>query len=254
MISFLAKYYKKEDGIMRIALTSKEVSSNNIGKNIETIIATMSEAKELGAEIVFFGEAFLQSPDAIKGDIEFDKRMAVSVYSEPINRICRESRKLNIDVMLGYYEKDRERLSSSFIIIERGEVIYDYKRLTNGWKKNQKLDKHYYDGQVIEVIEYRHKRCMIALSDDLVSLPALYNRNEEIIFWPSYIEGSIEDTKKKFNNEYVELSANFNLDILIVNTISSGKSYGGAYRYKNGDIIDYIEPGKDGIVIANVEY
>lgn len=239
---------------MRIALTSKEVSSNNIGKNIETIIATMNEAKELGAETVFFGEAFLQSPGALKCDFDFDKRMAVSVYSEPINRICKESRKLNIDVMFGYYEKDRERLSSSFIIIERGEVLYDYKRLTNGWKKNQKIDKHYYDGQVIEVIEYRHKRCMIALSNDLVELPALYNRNEEIIFWPAYIEDSLEGTKNKMNNEYAKLSCNFNLDILVVNSIFDGKSFGGAYRYRNGDIIDYIEPGKNGIVIANIDY
>lgn len=234
---------------MRIALTYKKSIVNNKEANINTIINSMIEAKELGAESIIFGEAFLQGFSSLKGIYDHDKGIAASIFSEPINRICKESRRLNLDVMLGYYEKDRERISSSFLIIERGEIIYNYKRLTKGWEKESIKDSHYYEGQVVEVFEYRHKRCMLSLSTDLLELLPLYKRNEEIIFCPSSSSQFCERDLER----YQEISIEFGCDIIIVNSSCENGEECGTYHIKDGKIIEKIEKENEKVVLALID-
>lgn len=240
---------------MRIALASKKFVNNNTEKNLETMIETMHEAKDQGAEVVMFGEAFLQGFDALKWNYDLDKFIALNTYSEPINRLCKESRKLNLDVIFGYIEKDRDLISSSYLIIERGEPIYNYKRLTKGWKERcVDSNKHYYEGHVVEVFEYRHKRCMIALCGDLWELPELYLRNEEILFWPIYTDFSVKDWEHKYIQEYKEHTAQFeHTSVLMVNSLCEPTGVGGAFYFKDGKIIDSIKPGEEGLIIASVD-
>ena len=238
---------------MRVALASKEFINNDINHNLNVMIEAMREARENGAEVIMFGEAFLQGFDSLKWNYEVDKGIALSIFSEPINKICKESRKLNLDVIFGYIEKERERISSSALIIERGEIVYNYKRISKGWKEPSVTDNRYREGQVVEVFEYRHKRCMIALCGDLWVTPELFARNEEILFWPIYTDFTLEEWNEKYIEEYKEHSRKFNCNVLMVNSICKPTGFGGAYYFKNGEIIQKIDVGTEGIIIVNID-
>lgn len=234
---------------MRVALGTKEYLINDIRGNLQIIIDEMKEAKYLGAEVLLLSEACLQGYDSLKWNYDFDKGIACNIYSEPINQICKESRKLNLDVIFGYFEKDRDLISSSCLIIERGEQIYNYKRLTSSWNKLYKKDRHYYAGQVVEVFEYRHKRCMIALSDDLFTLPELFMRNEEIIFWPTHYKDieNIDEYEERLKNLSLKFSSTH---ILFVN---DNPKKCGTYYIKDGKIISSSRKESKDVILVYID-
>lgn len=239
---------------MRIAISSKQFINNDTEANLNTMFDTMKAAKDLGAEVIVFGEAFLQGFEALKWNYDFDKGIALNIYSEPINRLCKTSRKLNLDVIFGYYEKDGTLISSSSLIIERGEPIYNYKRLTKSFNKPSNADRHYYEGQVVEVFEYRHMRCMIASGNDLLSLTDLYSRNEEILFCPTYEVINSQEEYVSYINKLKEASKKLeHTNVIVVNSKCQDKTLGGAWHLIDGELINKIDLIKDNIVLINIE-
>lgn len=83
---------------MKIGLASKEFINKDIEKNTNTIIETMIEAKENNANMICFGEAFLQGFDSLSWNYEKDKEMALSLSSLPIKILCNYAKKLGICV------------------------------------------------------------------------------------------------------------------------------------------------------------
>ena len=58
-----------------IALASKAFVNGNVSANLVTMLDTMAEAAGRGAELVCFGEAFLQGFDSLCWDCAIDRTM-----------------------------------------------------------------------------------------------------------------------------------------------------------------------------------
>ena len=58
-----------------VALASKPFVNGDIGANLTVVLATMAEGTALGADLVCFGEAFLQGFDSLCWDYAVDQIM-----------------------------------------------------------------------------------------------------------------------------------------------------------------------------------
>ena len=83
----------------------------------------MANAQREGAELVCFGETFLQGFDALTWCFEKDQAMAISTDSSVFAEICRLSIKHGVDVLFGYIELDGDSLYSSCALISSGKLV-----------------------------------------------------------------------------------------------------------------------------------
>lgn len=91
-----------------IALASKAFVNGDVPANLATMLDTMAEAAGRGAELVCFGEAFLQGFDGLCWDYGTDRAMALTRDDAPILRIREASRSPGVDVMFGFIEREGE--------------------------------------------------------------------------------------------------------------------------------------------------
>ena len=80
---------------MKIALASAKFKNNDVPFNLRQIEDCMLQAKEAGAELVCFGEAFLQGFDALTWYWERDRDVAVTTDSEVFRALERLTAELN---------------------------------------------------------------------------------------------------------------------------------------------------------------
>ena len=117
---------------MKIGLASYECRMNDIGVNLKQIEKAIVESKD--ADLVCFGEAFLQGFTAVTSDYEMDIKMAAEQDSLPVAKIRELSLQYRKAVMVGYIEKDGPDIYSSYALIEGGSVIHNYRRISkNGY-------------------------------------------------------------------------------------------------------------------------
>ena len=123
---------RRKENAMKIGLVSYECRMNDIGFNLKQIEKAIVESKD--ADLVCFGEAFLQGFAAVTSDYEMDIRMAAEQDSLPIAKIRELSLQYRKAVMVGYIEKDGPDIYSSYALIEGGSVIHNYRRISKNWK------------------------------------------------------------------------------------------------------------------------
>ncbi len=98
------------------------------------------------AELLCFGETFLQGFDALNWDYPHDREIGVSQDSRTIRTLCSLTVQYGIDPLLGYVEKEAEKFYSSCMMIEEGKVLFNYRRISKGWKEFSRTDRHYCEG------------------------------------------------------------------------------------------------------------
>ena len=94
---------------MRIGLVSYRCENRDIPFNMSQIERAFREA-EGKADLLCFGEAFLQGFDSLCWNYETDRQMAVEQTSEVISRLRRLTTEYGTALMTGYIEKDGEHL------------------------------------------------------------------------------------------------------------------------------------------------
>ena len=107
------------------------------------MLSAMAEGAALGADLVCFGEAFLQGFDSLCWKYAADRDMAQTRDSEPIRRIREASLQLGVDVLFGFLEREEEALYSSCMLVEKGEIACCYRRMSRSWKEYRHTDGHY---------------------------------------------------------------------------------------------------------------
>ena len=116
---------------MKIGLAAYRCENKNIEVNISRIERAMRKVQGK-ADLLCFGEAFLQGFDSLCWDYEIDKDMAVSKDSETMERLRKMTVTYGVAVLFGYIERDGERLRHSFPSIPRACLLSRWSRL---WKK-----------------------------------------------------------------------------------------------------------------------
>ena len=148
---------------MKIGLASYRVENKNTEFSISQIEQAMIKASET-ADLLCFGEAVLQGFDSLCWNYENDKEMAVSTDSETMNRLKNLTKQYGIGIAFGYIEKDGEILYSSYAVIDAGNIVHNYRRISRGWKEFTRTDDHYREGNDTAEFSFRGRTIMVGYS------------------------------------------------------------------------------------------
>ena len=117
---------------MKFALASYESRVRDMEYNIGQIEKALKSSKH--ADVVCFGEAFLQGFCAITSCYEEDMRIAVEQDGAIMAQIKQLTLQYGKALTLGYIEKSGRDFYSSYAVIDHGDIIHNYRRIVKNWK------------------------------------------------------------------------------------------------------------------------
>lgn len=245
---------------MKIALAGARVRNSDIAFNFAQMIDCMEKAREQGAELVCFGEAFLQGFDAFSWQYEKDREIALSVQDDMFLQLLETSERMAIDVLFGFLEREDETLYSSCALIGGGRIHHLYRRVSVGWKEYTMTDHHYCEGSSAKVFDYRGRKCLVALCGDLWDTTALlFKQGQEITFWPLYISFSREEWYGEENErqQYADKAGEIGGHVLLINSVDDQldgeyPALGGCCHYQNGEIKAEWPLGDEGMLLLEL--
>ena len=245
---------------MKIALASAPVRDRDIEFNKSTIIKIMIACRNQ-ADLVVFGESMLQGFNCLDWCYLADRNMAVSADGKEIKEIAQAAKSNAIAVSFGYIEKYDDTLYSSQIVIDdSGRTIYNYRRVSMGWKDNRLTDAHYKEGEHFDVFPFKGKRLSIALCGDLWTdgkTEELKSLGADIVLWPVYCDFTPEAWNESVKFEYAQQAALCGGTVLYVNSfcidpMAPDCSSGGAALLEMGRIPVEIPAGVAGVLVVDV--
>lgn len=235
-----------EREMMKVGLVSYECRNNDIEFNLSQIKKAF---KESNVDLLCFGEAFLQGFGTITFDYNRDIKMAVEQDSKYMDIIKKLTIETNTSVMMGYIEKDKEDIYSSYILIDNGKVLHNYRRISKNWKEYEKTNDHYKEGNNSDPFNYKGYEMNITLCGDMWIYPKRFKTNG-ILIWPVYVNFDLDDMEANEYAKQAQLAANHTL---LINSLSEDPvSKGGAFEFKDGVIYQKIELSKEGILVVEI--
>ena len=237
---------------MKIGLVSYEFKNGEIEYNIEKIEKAIISANGK-ADLLCFGETFLQGFDSLSWNYETDKDVAIAKDSLIVEKLKKLSEKYKIDLGIGYIEREKEKIYSSFIVIEKGKTIHNYRRITKNWKEYSITDEHYCEGEISDTFIYKNREFKIALCGDMWICPKKF-KTSGILLWPVYCNFTKDEWENTEQYDYAKQSKLASNNVLLVNSITKDEpiSVGGAYYFKNGKIEKSLELDKEDILIVEM--
>lgn len=192
---------------MKIALAAARIVDRDISHNLCRMERSMRAARAGGADLVCFGEAFLQGFNALTWRYEADKTIAISTDAPEFAQIASWTKEIGIDVLFGYNELADGCIYSSCALIGGGRLLHNYRRISRGWKEYRLTDDHYREGDTVPVFSYRGKTCAIGLCGDLWDYPQRFALGQDLLFWPVYVSWTREEWENGGKQEYARQAA-----------------------------------------------
>ena len=119
---------------MQIALAAAGFYDRNIEYNKNKIISILQQMREK-ADLIVFGETFLQGFECLDWKYETDSRMAVEMTDPIITEIRAAAENNRIAVSFGFVEKENNTLYSSQLTVgQNGDILNLFRRVSKGWK------------------------------------------------------------------------------------------------------------------------
>ena len=243
---------------MRCALASIGFINNDLQYNKQAILNTM--IKYAGdADIVLFGEAFLQGFYAATFEPERDKKLAIAQDDCIIREICDTAKQYAIAVSFGFIEKDGDIFYSSQITIDQsGTVIDVFRRVSPGWKLPHADDNLYREGEGFRLFTFMDKKITVGLCGDLwydENIESVKQLHPDIIFWPVYTDFNYNEWNSSMKLEYAEQVSSITGKVLYVNSVCLDKeadeiARGGAALFVDGQIESELSAGEEGILLV----
>lgn len=237
---------------MKIALVSAPAHNGDVAFNLTQMAKFISQARDQGAELVCFGEAFLQGFHSLTWDFAADQNMALSCRSALFQIIAGWTMDSGVDVLFGFLERDGETVYSSCALVSGGVLLQRYRRISPGWKESGKTDDHYQEGTEAGTFSYRGKRCRIALSGDLWDETAAQFRQEaDLLLWPVHLDYAKEAWEQEARQAYAQKAAEYCDHALMVNSVDDAAN-GGACWFQNGTCKAELPMGTEGLLLVEV--
>ena len=242
---------------MIIALAAVGFKNGDTAYNKEKILETMGEYSGK-ADLVLFGETFLQGFDSLSWNYEEDLRTAVSADDPVIGEIREAAERNRIAVSFGYVEKEGDVLYSSQMTIGAdGEIVNNFRRVSIGWKEPE-ADSHYQEGKEFPLFEYLGRKFTVGLCGDLwyeENIQKLKEIPADIVLWPVYTDYPYEEWNKTIKLEYAEQVSALGKPVLYVNSVCLERegyeiARGGAALFENGEIKCETPSGKESVLLV----
>lgn len=243
---------------MKCALAAVGFIDGDVGHN-KTVIIDMLKKYAGKADVVIFGEAFLQGFYGINFTIEHDEAAALSRDDVVIREICGAAKEYSVAVSFGFIEKDcGEFFSSQLTTDKTGRIIDVYRRVSAGWKESFAGNK-YREGDGFHTFDFLGKKIAVGLCGDLwyeENITRLNGLQPDIVWWPVYTDYNYSEWNETAKLEYAGQSGKITAPVLYVNSVCIDKSNdreiakGGAALFFKGFIKEELPAGKEGILIV----
>lgn len=244
---------------MRCALAAVGFKNEDVKFNKKVMIDTMEEyASE--ADIVIFGEAFLQGFYGANFEPEHDEKIAVSTDDFIIKEMCVATEKYGIAVSFGFIEKCKEKFFSSQITIDKnGKIVDLYRRVSSGWKEPI-ANERYCEGKEFHTFSFMDRKIAIGLCGDLwfdENTESINQLDADVVFWPVYTDFNYQEWNKTVKEEYADQAGKIKTKVLYVNSYCLDKeeydiARGGAAVFLDGKILEEIPSGKEGVLTVEI--
>lgn len=240
---------------MRCALAALEFVNNAAEQNLRTILDAMREYAGR-ADLILFGEAFLQGFDAANFDPDHDIRLAIPLEDPMIRQICEAARRHAIAVSFGFIEQDDPIFYSSQLTIDAaGQLADHYRRVSPGWKLPEAGDR-YREGDGFHTFELHGKRMAVGLCGDLwydENIEALRRLAPDVVLWPVYTDFTPQEWNTAEKLEYAAQAGRIGADVLYVNSFCAEKvAKGGAVHFSGGRILSELPSGSAGVLLVDL--
>lgn len=252
---------------VKIALAAAGFITGDSTYNKDKIIQLLSKFSGK-ADMIVFGEAFLQGFNSLCWDFEKDASMAVSAYQPQfgtslIDEIRSAARKNNIAVSFGYIERDGDTLYSSQLTVgSDGAIVNNFRRVSTGWKERI-ADDHYREGTDFPVFQYGGKAFSVGLCGDFwhdENVRTMEALSCDVVLWPVYTDFFWKEWNSSIKYEYAEQVMGFPADVLYVNSVCMDPEHGdddeiargGAVHFKNGTIVQELASGAEGVLVVEL--
>ena len=191
---------------MKCALAAMGFINEDMRHNKKVILETMVQCSK-EADMVIFGEAFLQGFYGATFEAEHDERLALSQKDEMIKEIGLAAKDYNIAVSFGCIEKEENCFYSSQITIDaNGEIMDVYRRVSPGWKE-EFANEQYREGDGFHLFSYLGKKIAVGLCGDLwfdENISEVRQLLPDVVFWPVYTDFNYKEWNTSMKYEYAE--------------------------------------------------
>lgn len=244
---------------MRCVLAAMGFRNKDSLYNKNVIINTMIKYAD-AADIILFGEAFLQGFYGVNFDVAHDEKIAITKDDAIIKEICSVAERYSVAVSFGFIEKSGEYFFSSQMTIDSaGQIIDIYRRVSPGWKEPF-AGSAYREGECFQAFAFRNKRIVVGLCGDLwfeENIKAINELMPELVFWPVYTDYSYNAWNKTVKHEYAEQAGKIDAKVLYVNSVCLDKdaddiAKGGAAVFCKGAIEKEIPSGREEVFVVEV--
>lgn len=236
---------------MRIGLVSYLCKNRDTAFNMKQIELAMQRSAGK-TDLLCFGEAFLQGFDALCWDYEADKTIALELSSDTISQLRIWTIQYGLSLIVGYIEKFEEKLYSSCVVLSNGEILYNYRRISKGWKEFSITDGHYCEGDQTSAFHFHGKEISLALCGDLWEFPDRF-KTDQLLIWPVYVNYTVEEWNQGTLDDYAAQAALAADDVFMINPIDREPvNHGGSFHFHKGQPVAKIPFDKEGILIVEI--
>ena len=244
---------------MKCALAAMGFINGDLQHNHKQIVDTMI-AYSTKADIVIFGEAFLQGFDGVTFHAEQDAQIAISQDDSIMTDICSIARQHKIAVSFGFIEKTESCFYSSQATIDQnGAVIDVYRRVSPGWKESF-ANEQYRQGDGFHAFGFMGKSIVIGLCGDLwydENVRQVKHLHPDVVFWPVYTDFNADVWNATEKCEYAAQAGKVCDEVLYVNSVCKDQqgpeiARGGAAHFEKGRIRQEIPSGKEAVLLVEI--
>lgn len=244
---------------MKCVLAAMGFLSGDIRHNKTVILDTMKRYSGQ-ADIVIFGEAFLQGFYGATFEPTHDRKIAVCRDDAVIQEISLAAKEYEIAVSFGFIEREDDLFYSSQIAIDAaGKTIDVYRRVSPGWKESF-ADDHYREGEGFHTFLFPGRKVVVGLCGDLWydgNIDEINRLRPDVVFWPVYTDYSAGEWNTSAKQEYAAQAGKLHCEVLYVNSFCEDRlaepvAEGGAALFRNGAVVQEIPSGKEDVLLVEV--
>ena len=235
-------------------------SLDDVHNNMAVMESAFPQAKESQADLLIFGEAFLQGFEAMTFDYKNDVQKAIFLKGVEITTIRTWAKKHDLAIGFGFFENQAGGIYSSYLVIDReGDVQGHYRRVSKGWKQSHAC-ADYREGNQFTTFTLDGRSFTILLcgdfwEDDLL-LPII-DRDEmtDYYLWPVHCDYPTEEWNRVSLEVYRQRTEILAKPVIFVNNFieEEGRAKGGAYLWRQGKELTGLAYGEPGMLVVNLE-
>ena len=245
---------------MKFALAAKGFINEDLDFNKRVILKTLEDYRDR-ADMVLFGEAFLQGFYGPTFDLEHDLKMALVLDHPVFDEIARKARETSTAVSFGFIEREGETMYSSQATIDsQGELVNVFRRVSPGWKI-EGAGESYRQGEGFHSFLLEGRKMAVGLCGDLwfdENIRQIKDLRLYLLLWPVYTDFPFKEWNSSIKYDYAVQANRACPRTLLVNSFCLDKrdeeeiAKGGAAFFLQGKIGKDLPAGEEGALFVEI--